>query len=176
MADRHILGLFSDAETAADATDVLLEAGCAQEDYDVLTGSPYPEGAFGEKTPVHHVYVFPIVGALMGLTTAVLLTSGTQIAYPLVTGGKPILAIPAMTIISYEGTLLGAVIFTILGIIFESRLPRPRLDPYDPRITEGYIGLIVKCPEERLDTVDQALRRGNAVDVIHEKGRPFWMP
>jgi hypothetical protein len=78
-----------------------------------------------------------------------------------------------MTIISYEGTLLGAVIFTILGIIFESRLPRPRLDPYDPRITEGYIGLLVTCPEERLDTVDQALRRGKAVDVIHEGGRSF---
>ena len=132
MANKNILGLFSDAATAADATDVLLEAGCSQEDYDVLTGSPYPEGAFGEKTPAHHVYVFPIVGALMGLTVAVLLTAGTQLAYPLVTGGKPILAIPAMTIISYEATLLGAVLFTILGIIFESRLPRPQVGSVRP--------------------------------------------
>ena len=173
MANKNVLGVFDNANTAADATDVLMEAGCAQEDFDVLTGSPYPEGAFGEKTPVHHIYVFPLIGALMGLSVAFLLTSGTQIAYPLVTGGKPILAFPAMTIIAYEGTLLGAVIFTILGIIFESRLPRPRLEPYDPRITEGYIGLLVTCPEERLDEVDQALRRGRAVDVIHEGGRSF---
>ena len=173
MANKSVLGLFSDADTAADATDVLLEAGCAQEDFDVLTGSPYPEGAFGEKNPVHHVYVFPLVGALMGLSVALLLTAGTQIAYPMVTGGKPILAFPAMTIIGYEGTLLGAVIFTILGIIFESRLPRVRLDPYDPRITEGYIGLLVTCPEEKLEAMEQALRRGSAVDVIHEKGSAF---
>ena len=173
MANKSVLGLFDNANTAADATDVLLEAGCAQEDFDVLTGSPYPEGAFGEKNPVHHVYVFPLIGALMGLSVAFLLTSGTQIAYPLVTGGKPILAFPAMVIIGYEGTLLGAVIFTILGIIFESRLPRPRLDPYDPRITEGYIGLLVTCPEEKLEAMEQALRRGSAVDVIHEKGRAF---
>ena len=173
MANKSVLGIFSDADTAANATDVLLEAGCAQEDFDVLTGSPYPEGAFGEKNPVHHVYVFPIIGALMGLSVALLLTAGTQIAYPMVTGGKPILAFPAMTIIGYEGTLLGAVIFTILGIIFESRLPRPRLDPYDPRITEGYIGLLVTCPEERLEAMDQALHRGSAVDVIHEKGSAF---
>jgi hypothetical protein len=171
VANKSVLGLFDNADTAADATDVLLEAGCAQEDFDVLTGCPYPEGAFGEKNPVHHVYVFPLIGALMGLSVALLLTSGTQIAYPLVTGGKPILALPAMVIIGYEGTLLGAIIFTILGIIFESRLPRPKLDPYDPRITEGYIGLLVTCPEERLDAMEQALRRGSAVDIIHEKGR-----
>ncbi len=171
MADKSILGLFSDAETAADATDSLVEAGCSREDYDVLTGCPYPEGAFGEPPPVHHVYVFPIVGALMGLTVALLLTAGTQIAWPIVTGGKPILAWPAMVIISYEGTLLGAVIFTIVGIIFESRLPRPRLAPYDPRITEGFIGLLVTCPDDRVNAVEQALRRGNAVDVIHERGR-----
>lgn len=168
MANKNVLGLFSDADTAADATDVLLEAGCTSDDYDVLTGCPYPEGAFGEKAPVHHVYVFPIIGALMGLTVAFLLTAGTQIAYPMVTGGKPILAFPAMTIIAYEGTLLGAVIFTILGIIFESRLPTLRLDPYDTRITEGFIGLLVTCPEERVDAMDQALRKGNAVDVIHQ--------
>ena len=173
MANKNVLGLFDNADKAADATDGLLEVGCAQEDFDVLTGCPYPEGAFGEKTPKHHIYVFPLIGALMGLSVAILLTSGTQIAYPMVTGGKPILAIPAMTIITYEGTLLGAVIFTILGIIFESRLPRPRLEPYDPRITEGYIGLLVTCPAERLDAVDQALRRGSAVDVIHERGRSF---
>jgi len=173
MANKSVLGIYEDADTAANATDVLLEAGLPQEDFDVLTGCPYPEGAFGEKTSPHHIYVFPIVGALMGLTVALILTVGTQIAYPMVTGGKPILAFPAMTIICYEGMLLGAVIFTILGIIFESRLPRPRLDPYDPRITEGYIGLLVNCPEENLEAMDQALRRGSAVDVIHEKGHAY---
>ena len=168
MANKSILGIFSDADTAANATDVLLEAGCAQEDFDVLTGSPYPEGAFGEKSPVHHVYVFPLIGALMGLSVAFLLTAGTQITYPLVTGGKPILAFPAMTIIGYEGTLLGAIIFTVLGIIFESRLPRPRLDPYDPRITEGYIGVLVNVEEEQLPQVSAILTQAGAVDVIRE--------
>lgn len=173
MAKKSILGLFDNADSAADATDVLLENGCAQEDFDVLTGSPYPEGAFGEKEPKHHIYVFPIIGALMGFCVALLLTSGTQIAYPMVTGGKPILGIPPAIIIAYEGTLLAAVIFTIIGIVFESRLPRAKLDPYDPRITEGYIGLLVSCPEEKVDELDQALRRSSAVDVIHQKGRTF---
>ena len=138
MANKNVLGLFSDAETAADATDVLKEKGVG--DYDVLTGSPYPEGAFGEETPKHHVYVFPIVGALMGLTIAFLLTAGTQLAYPMVTGGKPILAFPAMLIISYEGTLLGAVLFsliTTLSIIialglYSHKQIKDRMHSYEP--------------------------------------------
>ena len=59
MANKNVLGLFDNADTAADATDGLMEVGVTQEDFDVLTGSPYPDGAFGEKTPVHHIYVFP---------------------------------------------------------------------------------------------------------------------
>ena len=171
MAKKSVLGLFDNAEAAADATDVLLEAGCDQGDFDVLTGCPYPEGAFGEKNPSHHIYVFPIIGALMGLTIALMLTSGTQLAYPMVTGGKPILAFPAMTIICYEGTLLGAVLFTIIGVIFESRLPRLRLDPYDPRINEGYIGLLVTCEEEQVDDMERALIRGSALEIVHQRGR-----
>ena len=115
--------------------------------------------------------MFPIIGALMGLTMALVLTAGTQVAYPMVTGGKPILAFPAMTIICYEGTLLGAVLFTIIGIIFESRLPRLRLDPYDARINEGYIGLLVTTEEEKLDDMESALIRGSALEVVHERGR-----
>ena len=171
MARKSIFGLFDNEDSAADATDVLLEAGSTQDDFDVLTGSPYPEGAFGEKDPVHHIYVFPIIGALMGLTMALVLTAGTQVAYPMVTGGKPILAFPAMTIICYEGTLLGAVLFTIICIIFESRLPRLRLDPYDARINEGYIGLLVTTEEEKLDDMERALIRGSALEVVHERGR-----
>ena len=167
MANKSIIGLFSSAEAAADATDVLAEAGLGQDSFDVLTGSPYPDGAFGENEIKHHLYVFPFIGAMMGFTVAILLTAGTQIAWPIVTGGKPILALPAMTIITYEGTLLGAVLFTILGIIFESRLPRPLMAPYDKRITEGYIGIEVTCEAEwQLEAAEAALRKANADDVV----------
>ena len=50
------------------------------------------------------------------MTAGILLTSMTQMAYPLVTGGKPILSLPPMAIVTYEGTMLGAILFTVLGI------------------------------------------------------------
>ncbi len=171
MANKQILGLFGDAERAALATDRLQDAGFDNKSYQVLTGSPYPEGAFGEELPKHRLYAWPFIGAACGLAVAILITAGTQISYPVVTGGKPILAIPPIAIISYEGTMLGAILFTILGILFESRLPRPFLGLYDTRITEGYIGIALTCPEERLAAADLAFRQSGAEDVKHE-GQP----
>ena len=109
------------------------------------------------------------MGALIGLTTAILLTAGTQISYPLVTGGKPILSIPPMAIITYEGTMLGAILFTVIGIIFESRLPTTRRRIYDTRITEGYIGVVVDCEEDQVNTVEQILTQAGATEVRREE-------
>ena len=170
MAKVGVLGLYSDANYAAEAGDGLQRIGLTNEDYDFLTGAPYPEGAFGEKESSHHLYVFPFVGALCGLTAGILLTSMTQMAYPLVTGGKPILSLPPMAIITYEGTMLGAILFTVLGIIFESRLPRASLGLYDDRITAGYIGVLVSCEEDSANQVEQALTQAGAVDVKRGEG------
>lgn len=168
MATQSILGLYTDASYAAEAGEALERTGLSREDYDFLTDTPYPEGALGERHNSHRLYVFPFIGALLGLTTALLLTTGTQVSYPLVTGGKPILSIPPMAIISYEGTMLGAILFTIIGIIFESRLPRLKMGIYDDRITEGYIGVVVDCEEDLVNTVEQILTQAGAVDVKRE--------
>ena len=163
MADQSILGLFSSSDEAVEAADKLKANGV--EEFEVLTDTPYPDGAFGEPESRHRLYVFPLIGAALGLSVALLLTAGTQLAYPLVTGGKPIMAIPAMFIISYEGTMLGAILFTILGVLFESRLPGLGKGVYDGRITEGYIGLVVKVPENRSEEIQSLFREANATDV-----------
>ena len=100
-------------DSAADALDHLRDAGFEDHEYEILTGTPYPEGTFGEAEPQHHLYRWPIFGALTGFTISLFYTSITQAAYPILTGGKPVLAIPAMLVILYELTMLGAVIFTI---------------------------------------------------------------
>ncbi len=171
MARRPILGLFDNANSAADAGDALRQAGIPDTDFDFLTDSPYPEGAFGEREEKHRLYIFPFVGALLGLTSGILLTSMTQVAYPLVTGGKPILSLPPMAVVTYEGTMLGAILFTVLGIIFESRLPKLKTGLYDKRITEGYIGVLVNTEETQHGQVAGALEQSGAVEVKRESDR-----
>ena len=70
-----------------------------------------------------------------------------------------------MTIIIYEGTMLGAIIFTVIGIIIESRLPRMFMGAYDERITEGYIGVTVTSSEERAVGAEGLLRESGAEEV-----------
>ena len=168
MAIRAILGLFETADNAADAGDALKEANVDPGNFDFLTDAPYPEGAFGERPEKHRLYIFPFVGALIGLTIGILLTSMTQMAYPLVQGGKPILSLPPMAVVTYESTMLSAIIFTIIGIMFESRLPRVKLGLYDTRITQGYIGGLVNVEEDLISNVSGILSGAGAVDIIRQ--------
>lgn len=169
MALNSVLGLYSTPEAAADAAIALREAGISNKDYDVLTGSPYPEGAFGEPIPEHKLFVYPIIGAICGFTAGILITGATQMSYPLVTGGKPLLAIPPMMVITYEGTMLGAILFTILGCIFESRLPNLSGGAYDPRILrDGMIGLVVAGDDSLLRTAETVFKSSAAEDIVFD--------
>lgn len=162
----QILGLFSTAEAAANATELLGKQGISNDHWEVLTDSPYPEGAFGEKDSHHTLFRYPLLGALVGFTTGLLYTAGTQMAFPLATGGKPILSIPPMIIIMYELSMMGALTWTFLGIIIESRLPRlSGVGLYDRRVTEGHVAIIVEAAQDRLDTVERTLKQAGAVDV-----------
>ena len=165
IGQRSVIGLFTDEDVAADALDAVGNSGFESSEYEILTGTPYPEGTFGEEEPVHKLYRYPLVGAACGFIVALLLTTGTQIAFPLVAGGKPLLSIPPMAIIMYEGTMLGAIIFTIIGVVFESRLPRIFMGAYDTRITEGYIGVTVTTSEEKIETAEKILKKIGAEDI-----------
>ena len=57
MAGRSVLGVFKEVDEAVEAADKLRESGI--DDYEVLSGTPYPEGAFGEKVANHRLYVCP---------------------------------------------------------------------------------------------------------------------
>ena len=67
------------------------------------------------------ILLWGLAGAACGIMLGLLVAVGSQLAYPLVTGGKPILSVPPMVIIMYEGTILGAmlgaIIFPVVGVI-----------------------------------------------------------
>ena len=163
MANKSVLGLFVDENVVGDALSSLRKSGYKDNEFEVMTGSPYPEGTFGEAEPRHKLFRYPIFGAVIGFTVALIITAGTQLAYPLVTGGKPILSIPPMLVIFYEMTLLFSVIVTIFGALFESRLPKIFMGAYDERImTEGYIGVVVTVSESRIKKAEDTLKKSGA--------------
>ncbi len=76
----------------------------------------------------------------------------------------------------YEGTMLGAIIFTVIGIIFESRLPRLFMGAYDTRITEGYIGVTVTAEADRMEQAERVLREAGAEDITRGWETPSDQP
>ena len=128
MARRPILGLFEDPNYAAEAGDALQRANISPQDYDFLTDAPYPEGAFGERHERHRLYVFPFIGAMIGLAVgnhphvydpAGLSPDSRRQTHPV--------SCHPMAVITYESTMLSAIIFTIIGILFEARLPKLKM-------------------------------------------------
>ncbi len=162
-----LLGLFREPDQIIGALDGLRAAGVSDTDLEVVSGTPYPAGTFGEPEQPHHLFTFAFAGALAGFIVGLLVTIGTQISYPMVTGGKPILSLPPMFNVLYEATLLGAIIFTALGTIFESRLPDFAAGPYDARLTQGYLGVLVRYRDGANSTrIEAILRSAGAVDLV----------
>ena len=67
-----LLGLFQDPQQVADAMDELKKNEFPPQDLDIYSGSPFPEGTFGEHDPNHRLFMFPLVGALIGFSIGLL--------------------------------------------------------------------------------------------------------
>ena len=88
-----------------------------------------------------------LLGGCVGGTGGYLLAWYTQTAYPLVTGGMPIVAKWPTGIITYELTMLGAIISTLITLLITTRLPNwgePALG--EPEVSNGKIVIGVIDP------------------------------
>ncbi|MGH9425048.1 MAG: quinol:electron acceptor oxidoreductase subunit ActD, partial [Terriglobia bacterium] len=77
-----------------------------------------------------------------------LLSVLTQKSYPLATGGMPIVTLWANGIITYEMTMLGAILTTLFTLLVTARIPDWRAKIYDPAVSEGKILVGVVNPRE----------------------------
>ena len=164
MAMQGILGLFDDASAAADAGDALKASGIAESDYHFLTDIPYPEGAFGEPMERHSLFVWPLIGGALGIVLGLVVAGMTPLAVPMTTGPKPILAMPPLAVICFASAVLGAILFTVIGIALSLRakLGSPHTDD---RIADGLIGVLVNAGAARGPQVTEILNEAGAVDV-----------
>ena len=60
MANKSVLGLFVDENVVGDALSSLRKVGYKDNEFEVMTGSPYPEGTFGEAEPHHKLFRYTI--------------------------------------------------------------------------------------------------------------------
>jgi len=146
-----------------DYLDSTLDAikGLRAKGFDEITAfSPFPEHHIEEALGYKHspVRLFTLVGGLTGAATGLSFTIATSLEWPLVTGGKPILSIPAYIIPTFEMTILFGVFFTVFGVLWNMRIPDLKSDVvYDPQLSGGRFGVYVTAPAGRLAEARQIL-------------------
>ena len=152
-----LLASFDYVDSAVNAIGELRAAGLKK----ITAYMPYPdhhiEEALGyDQSPVR---VWALVGGLLGAGGGFAFTSFTSMDWPLVTGGKPILSIPAYVIISFEMMVLFGVLSAVIGFFINSRLPyiKPMV-VYDPEFSAGKFGIYVTVAPDRLDQARSILR------------------
>ncbi len=168
-----LLASFEYVDSVVNAIGELRAAGLKK----ITAYTPYPEHQIEEalqygQSPVR---VWALAGGLCGAAGGFAFTAFTSMDWPLVTGGKPILSIPAYFIIAFEMMVLFGALSTVIGLFINSRLPYMKpMVVYDPEFSAGKFGVYVTVAADRLDQArgilnaqDPAELREDPVGVTH---------
>ncbi len=156
---------FAEHTQARIAVGRLLQEGIDPESMEVMSSQPiHGERIVPEKKSTK-LRTWALMGAGIGLVGGLSLATITALNYPLVKGGMPIVAPWTVGLITYETTMLGAVLATLVGLLVECGLPNFKNLPYDPSVVDGGVVLAVACPDSSRPAVESALSAAGATKV-----------
>jgi hypothetical protein len=163
-----IYGLFSDPRSAEQGLKVLQAAGVRSEDILVMSPEPFEEYEFAHADRMTPMPWIAALGGVVGGTCGYLLARYTQIAYPsqIMSGGMPLVSKWPSGIVTYELTMLGAILTTAITLLVTAKLLHWKFDVYDPEVGYGkiLIGVVDPSTESRVD-FEQRLRGAGAEKV-----------
>ncbi len=167
---RVLYALYPDPDSAQRAFDSLRANGATpgfdERQIAVVSSEPFDGFDFFRQD---HKTIIPWIAALGGLMGGVAgfwFAAYTQAVYPIPTGGMPIVPFYADGIITYEMTMLGAILATLLTLLLTARLPNWKRQLYDPEISEGKILVgVMNAPENSRAVVEKKLLDAGAQQV-----------
>ncbi|HXD75337.1 MAG TPA: quinol:electron acceptor oxidoreductase subunit ActD [Vicinamibacterales bacterium] len=134
-----IYGLYDRPEAAQRACTGLKHAGIPSQDIAVISGEPFEAFEFMHRDHSMILFRLALIGGILGFLGAVGMVVGTEKAWPLVTGGMPIVAWYPNLVIIFEMTMLGAIVTTVISLLVTAKLPRFGKTLYDPAVADGKI-------------------------------------
>jgi Alternative complex III, ActD subunit len=140
-----LYALYESPKAAGRAIAGLRAAGVADSEVTIQSSEP-----FGPDEPEERTWMpwIAVLGGTVGLGSGIALTSLTQLDWPLVSGGMPIVSIWPDLIPTFELTMLGAVLATIGTFVVTALLGGGDRTIYDPAVSEGKILVGVVCEED----------------------------
>ncbi len=151
------LALFKDVDPATEAIEKLHDMGIPEKDISIISGIPYSEKVLGRPLLSTNVMKFGMAGFVLGFIGAIVLNAGAVWQFPISVGGMADLAIPPLLIIIFELSMLGLMVFTFLGVLWESAFPSYGHKIYHPEISNGRVAVVYECPPEIQSQVQDAL-------------------
>ena len=173
MAEFMLLGLFDNVPVTADVIDRVRELGIGDDRMTVMSNVPYSARFFGRK-PVRSWFVpFALGGTAVGIALAFFITFITPKIYPIHVGGQGLTPVPPTAIIFFEFMALFTMLGAFTGFLLQNRFPILTRQMYDERITDGYIGLEVRAPEELAEQVVAVFESHHARVIKREDAAAF---
>jgi hypothetical protein len=134
------------------------------------TFSPIPvheiEEILGKKPGM--IPLITLLGGISGGLALLVLAVYAHLSFNFITSGKPVLAWVPWVVVAFEGTILGAVLFSVVAWVLKGRLPRLHTAVgYDPGFSQDRFGVLVACPFDQQEEIERLLRVGGAGEVRH---------
>jgi hypothetical protein len=161
-----IYGIYDKPDAAQRAYTGLKRAGIASRDITVVSAEPFEAFEFSHRDHSMILFRLALAGGIAGFVFGVLLTYGTETAWPLVTGGMPIVAWWPNLVIIFELTMLGAIVTTVVSLLISASLPKFGATMYDTAVADGKIlvGVPVSAPTAA-GSIRDALTASGALEV-----------
>jgi hypothetical protein len=112
-AEGGVIATFREPGVAAAALRSLRERGFRVR---AVMPAAYPDVIAAVGKPRSRIDFITLPGALVGIACGILLTSGTSLAWPLVTGGKPIVSWPPFLIVTFEVAVLVGSLVNLVAV------------------------------------------------------------
>jgi hypothetical protein len=161
-----VLGVFAHLDSACDAIRRLKREG-----FEVTTYAPTPRHELEEALGVKEspVRIFTLTGAFTGTAAGTALAAWTSMDWPLVVGGKEIIATPAFSVFMFELTILLGALSTVAGLLLLGRIPHvgpPEAPMFHPSFTAGNFGVFAHAPRDRYDQAQAILAEAGSEEVL----------
>ncbi len=160
-----VLASFEHLDAACDAIRALRAAGAKHGEFSVYCSHPNHdlEDAVGHPTsPVRRV---TLTMGLTGTTAAFTMAIWMNRDWPVLVGGKPIVAIPAFVVPGFELTVLLACLSSVAAVMIFSKLWDQKGAAYDGRFSDDRIGVFMAAEASKHAGFEQLFREKGAVEV-----------
>jgi hypothetical protein len=160
-----VLGVFAHLDTASEAIRRLRHDG-----YPLTVYSPTPRHELEEalQPPESAVRIFTLMGAFTGSGAGAALAIWASLSWPLVVGGKEIVALPAFSVIIFEVTILLGALSTVAGLFLTAGLPRIGRPEalYHPSFSAGRFGVFAHVDTADFNAVRSIMTESGSEEVL----------